>query len=140
MTRFNGYTQEDVRAYSQHDDEYKTGRWSFVYGFDTGGLLGNQSSLFGYFVNAWFQREEDEEMHFQADYELTGGKDVIINSPFWGDIVLFRPDHVKYIVADLPIPQETSETIAAINKYWKEAGLFDEAIGDGEEFPEEIEE
>jgi hypothetical protein len=93
--------------------------------------------LYGYFINGWLKRPDDEEMHFQADYELTGGKDVIINSPFWGDIVLFRPDHVKYIVADLPLPAETPETIAAINKYWKEAGLFDEAIGEGEEFPEE---
>lgn len=133
MTRFNGYTKEDVRAWSQHDNEYKKGRWSFVYGFDTGGMLGENSSMYGYFINAWYQRQEDEEMHFQADYELTGGKDVIMNSPFWGDIVLFRPDHVKYIVTDLPIPKETSETIAAIKKYWREAGLFDEAIADEED-------
>ena len=132
MTRFNGYTQEDVVAWSQHDEKPRKGRWSFAYGFDTGGLLGEDSPMYGYFVNAWLQREEDEEMHFQADYTITGTKDVIINSPFWGDIVLFRPDHVKYIVADLPLPKETDETIAAIKKYWHEAGLFDEAIGDGE--------
>ena len=141
MPRFNGYTQEEVTAYSQHFDEEKTGHWSFVYGFDHGGIAGPDSPMYGYFIQAWLQMPEDQEVEhnpFIADYHETGPNTVLMESPFWGDIVMFRPDHVQAIVLDLPIPKETNETIKKITEYWKEAGLYETAFGDEIDREEEI--
>jgi len=123
MSRFKGITHEDRTAHSSIDDMEVTGEWTLTYGFDTGGLLGAESPMYGYFIQAWFVHPEEGIRSMVPDYHQTGSKEVLIESPFWEDIVLRRPDHVKKIVLDLPIPEDTEETIAKIKEYWQEADL-----------------
>lgn len=123
MSRFRGITHDERTAHSWIDNMEVTGEWTLCYGFDTGGLLGADSPLYGYFIQAWFVHPEEGMRSMDPDYHQTGGKEVLIESPFWEDIVLRRPDHVKKIVLDLPIPEDTEETIAKIKEYWQEAGL-----------------
>jgi len=68
-----------------------------IYGFDTGGLLGAESPLFGFFLQAW---RYDECGNPEMTYHESGGKSAIVESPFWDDIQKANPEHAMAIVLD----------------------------------------
>ncbi len=69
-----------------------------VYGFDTGGLLGSESPLFGFFCQVFDANEDEGHEPF---YWETGSKDAIMNSPVWGEIQNQNPEHARKILLDL---------------------------------------
>jgi len=76
------------------NDDY----FDVIYGFDTGGLLGERSPTFGFFLQAWLIVDGVTDL----TYNKTGGKSAIIESPFWDEIVKSNPDHSMKIALDLP--------------------------------------
>ena len=70
-----------------------------VYGFDTGGLLGEESPTFGFFIQEWYISEKGNWDMVSSE---TGDKSVIIGSQYWDDIEKSNPDHAMKIALDLP--------------------------------------
>jgi len=91
MTRYTGITENKTV-------ENLEGDWSIAYGFDTGGLTGETS----YFIQAWLLDEEGLPIDMAPTWSDQGGKEAIIESPFWDDILENQPSHAEKIVLDLP--------------------------------------
>lgn len=84
---------EKLEPRENHGEDY----FEVIYGFDTGGLLGEESPLFGFFLQAWIITECG---HKEITYHETGDKSAIIESPFWDDILKANPDHAMAIALD----------------------------------------
>lgn len=84
---------ENLEPKEIHGEDY----FEVIYGFDTGGLLGEESPLFGFFLQAWLVAECG---HKEMTYHETGDKSAIVDSPFWNDIQKANPDHAMAIVLD----------------------------------------
>ena len=86
---------ENLEPKEKHGEDY----FEVIYGFDTGGLLGSESPLFGFFLQAWIITECGMK---ELTYHETGDKTAIMESPFWDDIQKSNPDHAMKIALDLP--------------------------------------
>ena len=86
---------ENLEPKENHGEDY----FEVVYGFDTGGLLGSESPLFGFFLQACLIAECGFK---EVTYHESGDKTAIMESPFWDDIQKSNPDHAMKIALDLP--------------------------------------
>lgn len=68
-----------------------------IYGFDTGGLLGEQSPTFGFFLQSWLITECGMK---ELTYAETGDKSAITESPFWNEILKQNEEHALAIALD----------------------------------------
>lgn len=93
------YPMSRYSIYVEQEHKHTSRKMLAVYGFDTGGLLGSESPLFGFFCQVFNANEEEGHEPF---YWETGSKDAIIDSPVWGEIEEQHPEHARKILLDLP--------------------------------------
>ncbi len=91
MSRYSLYVEQKHKHTSR--------QMLVVYGFDTGGLLGDESPLFGFFCQVFDANEQSQNMPF---YHETGSKFAIMESPVWEEIQDANPDHATAIMLDMP--------------------------------------
>ena len=93
------YPMSRYSIYVEQQHKYTSRKMLAVYGFDTGGLLGSESPIFGFFCQVFDANEEEGHEPF---YWETGGKEAIIDSPVWWEIQDRNPEHAQKILLDLP--------------------------------------
>lgn len=70
------------------------GKWKIAYGFD--------HPTQSYFISGEIVERHGTRAEYALPYWETGGKSVILDSPFWSDIESTNIDHATSIALDLP--------------------------------------